>query len=222
MPCLWNYSILLIHCVISPQCSQTPAWKTPHPIALGSAKREATAPEAKGLPPQDWSVWQKLPTASSGIWLRAPPLGWCWPREGRAVPRLSLPVSPIRWPSCCTAPALNTCCLQMTKRKLSFAMPNSQALPQAAKAATPQHIQNSSLVSAFVLKKTPLPGTKSLHFGSSWDLVGHGASIILRKRHRIWLASGATGSSSVFSSKIFFSWKRYCLLKIFFLFPPGL
>lgn len=139
-------------------------------------------------------------------------------RECRAVAGLPFPVSRVRWPSCCVAPAPNTCCLQMPKRKLGFAMPNSQALPQAAKAATPQHFQNSSPVSAFALKKTPLAGTKSLQFGCSWDLVGHGTLITLWKRHRIWLATGAIEPSNVFS-KIFFSWKRYCLSLNFFSFP---
>lgn len=137
MPCPWNYSILLIHCVVSPQWSQTPAWKTPHPISLGGAKRKATAPAAMAmrLSPQDWFVWHKPPSASSGSCLRDPSWGWRWPREGRAVPLLPFPVSRVRWPSCCSPRSPHM--LSADAEKLGFALPNSQALPQAAKAATP-------------------------------------------------------------------------------------
>lgn len=97
-PHLWNYSIFLIHCVVSSHCSQTPARKTLHPTALGRAKRKATAPEAAGLPAQYWSVWQNPPQPSPGGDSGIPYWGG-WSREGRAVPPCPSPWAKLGGPA---------------------------------------------------------------------------------------------------------------------------
>lgn len=135
MPHLWNYSILLIHCVVSSHCSQTPARKTLHPQLWGVLKGKQL-PQKQQVCLLRTGLCGRIPTAISWGWLRDPSPGWLV-QGGQSCPSLPVPVSQARWPSCCTAPAPNTCCLQMPKRKLGFAVPNSQALPPAAKAATP-------------------------------------------------------------------------------------